>query len=724
MTLDPLQTSARLNALAAHELILPELEKEFQELVEVGKSLFDVPICAITLLGEHTQCFKAQVGLAVQSTPIEVAFCAHTILSDEPMVVLDARFDHRFASNPLVTGDLGIRFYAGVPITTEAGIRLGAFCVIDNEPRTEFSANDRKLLGGLARLASTHIQLRPGRRPAKAMGSFAEAINLGIVTADLLGKVTSWNSAATAIFGHDRDSVIGRDLSVIIPERFKEAHQQGFNRVSRGGKSALLGKSVEVTAVHANGHEFPIELSIACWETDGSLAFGALIQDITPRRRRENELQDLARTDPLTGLMNAKAFRDCIDLHLRDSGAATVLTLDLDGFKSINDSLGHAFGDALLQTLTLRLGKLAGDTWCAARLGGDEFALLLRAETHLFQIREFAVSILHEFSKPILIDGYRLHVGASIGVAIAPDHADDADELLVRADLAMFRSKKEGGRTFRLFDQTMANELTARRAFRDELKRASGERQWELYYQPQYRLADGQLTGVEALLRWRHPSWGIIMPSTFMPVLETHVMAYQVGNWVLEEACRQLAAWRALGIEVPRISVNLFSAQLYTGSITQRVRAALAAHGLEPSDLELEITETIALRHDDDSLIPLFNLIEEGVGIAFDDFGTGFASLTTLQRFPLTRLKIDRSFVMGICDNPESIAVAGGILAIGKALGVDVIAEGIETESQQQRLLELGCLEGQGFLYGKATSAYDFELARGNTARILGTAKH
>lgn len=707
-------TSARQEALAKHDLVREGLEEEFQELVELGKSYFGVPICAISLIGQHTQRFKGQVGLAVASTPVEVAFCSHTILSDAPMIVLDARLDQRFATNPLVINAPGIRFYAGAPITTKAGVRLGAFCIIDDQPRNDFDFKEHKLLLGLAKITSQRVQRRLAERPAKVMGSFAEASALGIVTADARGNITSWNAAATAMFGHEQGFIVGQDLALIMPERFRDAHRQGFEKVAAHGKSALAGRAIEITALHADGHEFPIELSLASWFDGHAMSFGAYIQDITARKAREDELRDLAKTDPLTGLMNAKAFRDCLDFELRASSSAMVMALDLDGFKAINDSLGHAFGDALLQTLSLKLQKLAAEQWHIARIGGDEFALMLRTGCDLFAARNLAAAILTELSKPIPIDGYRLHIGASIGIALAPDHADNADELLVRADLAMFRAKKEGGRNFRLFDKSMGDELAARHAFRNELKQASGQRQWELYYQPQYRLSDGCLTGVEALLRWRHPAWGILLPSTFMPVLETHVMADEVGNWVLEEACRQLAAWRVLGIDIPRVSVNLFSAQIHTGSITDRVTAALAGNGLMPSDLELEITETIALRHNDGDLAPLFDLLDRGVGIAFDDFGTGFASLSTLQRFPLTRLKIDRSFVTDICSNPQSIAVVGGILAIGRALNVDVIAEGIETEAQQARLISLGCSEGQGFFYGKAVTPGEFQLAHSN----------
>lgn len=554
--------------------------------------------------------------------------------------------------------------------------------------------------------------------PDKAVSSFAEATALAIMTTDADGAITSWNASAERLFGHWRDEVLGRPLHIIIPERFRRAHDAGFERVRAGGEPKLAGKTVEVVALKADGSEFPIELSLATWRTGEGLAFGAHAQDISERRAREAELQHLATSDGLTGLFTCRSFRDRVERRLRDGQSAAVLAIDLDGFKSINDSLGHAVGDALLQTITLRLQACAGPDWTLGRLGGDEFAILLPPGYDLFETRAAAASILATLGDAFHVSGFQLHVGASIGMARAPDHASELDELLMRADLAMFRAKRDGGRTFRLFDAAMHSELAARRAFKEELRQAHIGRQWELDYQPQVRLSDGTLTGAEALLRWRHPRWGVVMPSAFMPVLETHSVALEVGNWVLDEACRRLAAWRSRGLAVPRVSVNLFSAQVHGQSLTTEVRGALGRHGLTAADLELEITETIALRHDDDALAPLFELVQEGVGIALDDFGTGFASLSTLKRVPFTRLKVDRSFVRDVCTDPHSEAVIEGILAIGARLRISIVAEGVETAEQRARLAALGCGEGQGFLFGAGVPGREFQRDQGGAREL------
>ncbi|WP_375404662.1 putative bifunctional diguanylate cyclase/phosphodiesterase [uncultured Sphingomonas sp.] len=544
-----------------------------------------------------------------------------------------------------------------------------------------------------------------------AGGSFAEATALAILTADADGVITYWNAAAERLFGYDRREAIGRKMDIIVPERFLEAHRAGLERVRRGGENKLAGKQLEVIARRADGEEFPIELSLSAWATPAGVAFGGQMQDISARRDRERTLEHHAAHDQLTGLLNPKTFYDSVRGTLLDDGRAAVLAFDLDGFKAVNDSFGHSVGDALLQALAVRLRSVAGPDWIIGRLGGDEFALLLPTKADLFAARDAAGMLLDAFGESFQVFGHRLHIAASIGVALAPDHADDADELLMRADLAMFRAKRQGGRSYRLFDSSMRAELAARRAFKDELRQARVSGQWELHYQPQARLADGSLTGAEALLRWRHPQWGMLSPAAFMPVLETHLVAYEVGQWVLDESCRQLAAWRVDGLCIPRISCNLFGAQVHTRGLVADVEAALARHGLLPCNLELEITETIALRHDDETLRPLSELVDRGIGIALDDFGTGFASLSTLKRVPLTRLKVDRGFVADICTDRHSAAVIEGILCIGASLGIDVIAEGIETPEQSLVLEEFGCREGQGYLIGQPVDADTFALA-------------
>ena len=707
----PQDEAERLDFLSSCALTGRPAEREFDEVTRLAAELFDAPIALVTLIAQADQWFHGRTGIRIDGTPRDLSFCAHAIANDGAFIVRDATADPRFADNPLVTGEPGVRFYAGAPVTTAGGVRLGAVCVIDREPRPDFRDEDARPLVRLARMVARRLEAKPGEGEGRAVGSFAEATALAILTTDAEGLITSWNASAERLFGHARADAIGRSMDLIIPDRFRAAHHAGLERVRRGGATRVVGKTVEVIARRADGTEVPIELSISAWPTRSGPALGAHAQDISERRAREASLEHVAAHDGLTGFLNPKTFRERLVHRLEEDASAAVLAFDLDGFKLVNDTLGHAVGDALLQALAVRLRGVAGADWTIGRLGGDEFAVLLPGAADLFAAREAASTLLGAFASVFHVCGHRLQLSASIGVALAPDHAGDADELMMRADLAMFRAKRGGGGVYRLFDSSMRSEITTRLAFNEELRRAQAAAQWELHYQPQFRLSDGTLTGAEALLRWRHPQLGLLAPATFMPVLDTHLVAYDVGLWVLDESCRRLAAWRAEGFDMPRISCNLFSAQVHTPGLFAEVEAALARHGLAPGDLELEITETVALRHDDATLRPLRMLVDRGVGIALDDFGTGFASLTTLKRASFTRLKIDRGFVADVCDDRHSSAVIGGIVSIGNALGIEVIAEGVETEAQRAALLAHGCPEGQGYLFGRPVAGDAFAQA-------------
>jgi EAL domain-containing protein (putative c-di-GMP-specific phosphodiesterase class I) len=340
-------------------------------------------------------------------------------------------------------------------------------------------------------------------------------------------------------------------------------------------------------------------------------------------------------------------------------------------------------------------------------MGGDEFALLVpEVEGQACIIADTAIKML---SEPFFLDRRVIHVGASAGVATWISSSSNVHELLSNADLALYQAKAEGRHCWRAFTPALRLAALHKRAYEGELRRAFDEKEFELFYQPQVRLADGALVGAEALLRWRHPEEGLLLPGAFMPALETSLLATTVGDWVLEQACEQAAKWRRCTAPDFRIGINLFGAQFRAGDLAEKVRTVLTREKLAPSALELEITENIILRYDDDMLLPLRELRADGVGITFDDYGTGYASLSLLKRYPLTRLKIDRSFIRGICTSSEDAAIVRAILHLGRSFGLAVIAEGVETEEQCTRLRKKGCEEVQGFLFGKPMSAPEFE---------------
>jgi diguanylate cyclase (GGDEF)-like protein len=436
----------------------------------------------------------------------------------------------------------------------------------------------------------------------------------------------------------------------------------------------------------------------------------ALVMDRMELRRAEHRLRYLAHNDPLTGCANRAKLGELTEAVKAEARPAAMVLLDLDSFKHVNDTLGHAAGDALLVEVGRRLTAALDGRGTLGRLGGDEFAALLPGFGDAAAACGLAHALQKSLDPPFLIAGREFRVGASAGVAVAPPA--EVGHLLASADLALYHAKTEGRRQCRMFEMAMREKYIARRALEEEVSRAARDGEFELHFQPQICLKRKVLIGAEALLRWRHPERGLLPPNVFLDALEAGAMAGAVGDWVVEEGCRQAALWRRQGLEL-RIGVNLFAEQIRAGNLEATVRAALERWALPASALELELTETIALRHDDELLAPLHALHAHGVGVALDDFGTGFASLSMLRRCPLSRLKIDRGFVselgmkgdLGSGSDRSDVVIVEAVLALGRGLGLGVVAEGVETEAQAAFLAAHGCNEAQGYLYGRPAPA-------------------
>ncbi|WP_297368394.1 bifunctional diguanylate cyclase/phosphodiesterase [Acidocella sp.] len=437
----------------------------------------------------------------------------------------------------------------------------------------------------------------------------------------------------------------------------------------------------------------------------------AVRQHMAERDAQEARLYQLTQQDTLTQLLNRDALRARLTEALRAHRPVALLLIDLDGFKFINDTLGHGAGDEVLIALAGRIRASAREHDDAARLGGDEFALLLAGVSTAAQARSAAERLIDELSQPVLIDGQTVNAGASIGIALGPLHGGEAEQLYAHADLALYQAKAEGRHCARVFSTELRDMAQGRVRRDEELRQALEEGEFEIFYQPLVRLADGALTGAEALLRWRHPRHGLLTPAKFLDALEEGMLGARVGAWVIEAACAQAVRWRATLNPDFRMAVNLFGAQFRSGTLAAWVEAALAKTALPPAALEIEITETIILRHEDDVAGPLKALRARGVGVAFDDYGTGFASLSMLTRYPVSRLKIDRSFTQLMCDNAAEAAIVRAVIRLAGELGLEVTAEGIETETQARRLAAKGCAEGQGFYFGRPMSAAAFERA-------------
>jgi diguanylate cyclase (GGDEF)-like protein len=484
------------------------------------------------------------------------------------------------------------------------------------------------------------------------------------------------------------------------------------NRLTEG--TSFLGDDLRLLEMVAN-------------QAAAALENGQLEQSLSELSRLKEQLRHQAYHDSLTGLPNRALFTEQVDIRLARSGVEpggpipVVLFLDLDDFKVVNDTLGHAAGDRLLADVAARLRTVLRSDDVAARLGGDEFAVLLDDDLGLSESEAVGHRIIESMRAAFTIDGQETTVGASIGIAAARLGTEQADELLRNADVAMYTAKSSGKNRVSVFEPTMHAAIVERHALSAELARSLGQGELAVYYQPIVSLPGAKVTGVEALVRWRHPVRGLIGPSEFVHLAEETGMILQLGRWVLSEACRQAAAWSALGstAEPLTMSVNLSAQQLQEPTFVNDLKAILVATGLTPWQLVLEMTETVMF-HDTATTISRLEAIRElGVRIAIDDFGTGYSSLGYLRRFQVDILKIAREFI-GPAESEEDWAFAGAIVALGRTLGLTIIAEGIEEPGQFRRLHELGCEYGQGYLLSRPQEARDMTAMLMEGRSLLG----
>jgi diguanylate cyclase (GGDEF)-like protein/PAS domain S-box-containing protein len=505
------------------------------------------------------------------------------------------------------------------------------------------------------------------------------------------------------MFGYESEEITGRSLGLLMPERYRDAHHTGLSRVAAGGARHLDGQVVEVEGLRKDGSEFPLELTVTTWDKGGQVFFGGILRDISERKHAQERIAHLAHHDGLTGLPNRVLFRDRLDQALararRESDHVAVLCLDLDRFKEVNDVFGHPAGDALLKQIANLLAACVRETDTVARLGGDEFAIVQVGLSQPSGVSVLVERIFEELAGPLRVQDHDVLTGTSIGIAIAPVDGNEPDSLLKNADIALYRAKAEGRGTFRFFEPGMDARLQARRLLEHQLRLAFAQEHLEIHYQPQVDLVRNQIVGFEALVRWPHPDWGHVPPAEFIPIAEETGLILQLGEWVLRRACQDAAAWPPAF----KVAVNLSPVQFQRGDLAEVVASALETAGLEPSRLELEITEGTLVRDAEGALAVLRRLKDFGVRIAMDDFGTGYSSLSYLRRFPFDKIKIDQSFIRGLEQNPDDAAIVRATLGLGHSLGLATTAEGVETHGQASYLRAQGCQEVQGFLYGRPT---------------------
>lgn len=724
----PPDEARRLAALQALQILDTSPTRDFDSLARLARDLLDVPISAVSLVDQHRQWFKAVEGLDYMETPREIAFCAHTICSSEPLIVYDATKDERFRSNVLVRDNPKIRFYAGIPLQLADGLRLGSLCVIDTKPRmmkkTELARLQHLSEMAIA-LLSNHARSIQTSQQAKIIEEQEQRLlknNKLLESACELGKLGAWERDIATGQLRWTESMFSLHEMPVWTERNIAEHLNLYPEPDRTRLSNLMADAdrakrpfrFEGRMQTAKGKLKWVKLTSEV-ELDGDRLVRryGLKQDITDEKVLLERVKHLANSDELTGLANRRALRRRL-ADLSKSGempvAITLLALDLDGFKEINDTHGHAAGDACLRRIARRLRAALGPGVLVARTGGDEFALIWTGTGE--PVPDLLIEKIFEaVHAPISWRGHGFQLSCSIGAATRQDGCRFvADDLLHEADLALYEAKREGKNCWRLFRAELKTSTIVRKAMLKSAREGLSQNRFRLFFQPKVLLANGSHSGFEALLRFIAEDGSVLTPGSFSAALEDASLSRALGDFVMEAAVQQAHAWTRAGVKFGNIAINLSASQLRSPRFAQQFLDRLAALNLPSSLVSVEVTEGIFLSSQADVVTANCRALKEGnVSIAFDDFGTGYASLTHLRDFPVDTIKIDRSFVGGLDKGGSSTAIVNAIVGLGNNLGLDVVAEGVETQAQEEFLAAIGCRFGQGFLFGKPVSAEDAE---------------
>jgi diguanylate cyclase (GGDEF)-like protein/PAS domain S-box-containing protein len=574
-----------------------------------------------------------------------------------------------------------------------------------------------KTLGSMVeRAASAEALFEEKERAQVALNTIADAV----MSTDIQGHVTFLNVVAESMTGWSRDEAAGRPLEEVF--RVIDAVTRGIvqNPMALAiRENKTVGLTPNCILVRRDGVEAYIEDSAAPIHDRRGQVTGAVIvfHDVGAARALPLRMSYLAQHDSLTDLPNRILLSDrltqAIALAHRSGKKLAVLFLDIDRFKHINDSLGHAIGDRLLQSVAQRLLACVRRSDTVSRQGGDEFVILLPEVAHADDAAAIADVILLALSTPHHIAKHDLHVTASVGIATYPDDGTDAETLMQNADLAMYDAKDSGRDNWQFFKAEMNKRAVERQLVEVALRHAVDQQEFVLRYQPQMNLGTGAIIGVEALIRWRHPERGLVPPAHFIPIAEECGVIVAIGRWVLREACRQARTWQCAGLPPVRIAINISAVELRAKDFVAGVRAILLETGLDPRFLELELTETFLWQDSKSTLAVLQALKAMGVQLALDDFGTGYSSLSYLRRFPIDTLKIDQSFVRDITTDAGDAGIVSAVISMGKSLHMRVVAEGVETREQLAFLREQRCPEGQGYHFSRPVVAGEF-------TRLLG----
>lgn len=761
--------SDRLAALHRLEILDTDPEERFDRITRLAQQMFNSDFSTISLIDKERQWFKSSVNLGIKESSRDSAFCAHTILEQQYLIVPDTLKDERFVNNPFVVGEPKVRSYAGANLVVQ-GQRVGTLCVFGTSPAS-FSPQQVQQLTDLAKVVESELQRYDNARLLQEIHQyqiqFEESQKLVRVRSKILEKIVTSKSLGVVLreiveaiekeYLHQKCSILLLENNCLkmgaapsLPDFYNDAID-GLE-ISPGlgscGNTAFTNALTVVEDISIHPYwtawaDIAQQANLrSCWsqpirgtnnEVLGTFAIYheevstptpdaillieqfAHIASIAIEKERANQLiWKQANFDVLTALPNRNLMEEQLK-HLlatakREDTKVAVLFLDLDNFKEVNDTLGHDVGDQLLVECAKRILQCIRQDDTAARLGGDEFVILLGGAHNERFLDKLIQNLLGVISEPYLLNEKRLHTSASIGVTLFPDDADNVTSLLKNADQAMYGAKAQGKNSHRYYSKDMQDSALKRLSYKNDLRYAIEHEQFYLEYQPIIDIQQNRLHKAEALIRWRHPEKGIIRPDEFIPIAEESGAIIDISNWVFEQVCEDAYHWRKQLCPDLQISVNTSPSHYFCREPNiMNWLLVLLDKGLPPHAVVLEITENLLM--DANSLVSkkLFQFRQAGVGIALDDFGTGYSSISYLKKFPTDFIKIDRSFVNSMTEVSNDKVLCEAIIVMAKKLGIQVVAEGIETQEQLTILKKMGCDFAQGYYFSKPLGKAAFE---------------
>lgn len=692
------------------EAVDPVPKLDFERLLRLAARVVNMPMAAITVMDGNHHIVPYAIGLG--EVEPRVYICSYAIKGDGLMIIHDASMDPRFSQMKVVTGPPHVRFYAGSPLISPTGKRLGTLAFMDSVPRI-LTAEQKDDIRTFSNQVMVHLELQHQREELHELAKHLQE-------AQRIASIGSWEHWISEdrlklsdelyhLFGISKTEFDGRLASLL-----ELVHVEDRGRLMAAHREAMQGKgtvAVECRIVKHDGKVSHFRITGKLFfDKHGEQFLAGTAQEITRKKQDEAQIEHLAFFDQLTRLPNRSFLLNRLEhvlaIRQRSADNGAILFIDLDNFKALNDSHGHAKGDELLQHVAHRLQTCVRHCDTVSRLGGDEFVVLLEelgatvidAASHANHVVQ---KIIKEMNEPFVLEGLTHRITTSIGVALIHGENIDSGELLKRADMAMYQAKNDGRNTMRFYSPQLQREVNRRAALEAEIRQAVADRAFELYYQPQVDKEE-RIMGVEALIRWNHPIKGVISPREFIPVAEELGLIMEIGRWILEQGCKQLVEWsRQPATKHLTLSVNISTRHFHHASFVEQVTSVLESTGANPSKLKIEITESLLIRDMEDTVSKMLALKEKGVSFSLDDFGTGYSSLGYLKKLPLDQLKIDQTFVRDVLIDESDAVIAKAIVGLGKSLGLSVIAEGVETEGQRDFLAEQGCYDYQGYFYQK-----------------------